>query len=154
MRFRTGSIVCTAHDCTAQRTASVAPLATSINRHKRGHATTFLNRAQPTGRASGVNCTQCWAAGYGRYGIQKSDKFRSLCYYLHTLDIIGIKQRHINAQGAAASGRGIELSSVMVYGRSGLISIISFDNFPILNTPDDLRIISTGFKEFPIGTKL
>ena len=22
-----------------------------------------LNRAQPTGRASGVNCTQCWAAG-------------------------------------------------------------------------------------------
>ena len=49
-------------DCTAQRTASVAPLATSINRHGRRHATTGKNCAQPMGRASGVNCTQCWAA--------------------------------------------------------------------------------------------
>ena len=46
----------------AQRTASVAPLAAFIDRHKRWHATSSVNRAQPTGRASGVNCTQCWAA--------------------------------------------------------------------------------------------
>jgi len=46
----------------AQRTASVAPLAASMDRHERGHTTKFQDRAQVWGRASGVNCTQCWAA--------------------------------------------------------------------------------------------
>ena len=56
----------------AQRTASVAPLAPLLNRHSWWHATTFQNRAQPTGRASGVNCTQCWAARVACYRL--SDK--------------------------------------------------------------------------------
>ena len=33
-----------------------------LNRHGRWHGTTAKNRAQPRVRASGVNCTQCWAA--------------------------------------------------------------------------------------------
>ena len=33
-----------------------------VNRHGHRHATTHKNRAQPRGRASGVTCTQCWAA--------------------------------------------------------------------------------------------
>jgi len=46
----------------AQRQASAAPLATSGDRDKRCYATTPKNRAQVRGRASGVRCTQCWAA--------------------------------------------------------------------------------------------
>jgi len=40
----------------AQRQLSAALLATSINRHGRWHATALQNRAQSTGRASGVRC--------------------------------------------------------------------------------------------------
>ena len=46
----------------AQRQASAALLATSVDRDERQHATTPKNRAQVRGRASGVRCTQCWAA--------------------------------------------------------------------------------------------
>ena len=46
----------------AQRQPSAVPLATSTDRHERWHATTPKDRAQLRGRASGVRCTQCWAA--------------------------------------------------------------------------------------------
>ena len=46
----------------AQRQASAAPLAASTDRHERWGATTPKDRAQLRGRASGVRCTQCWAA--------------------------------------------------------------------------------------------
>ena len=40
----------------AQRQLSAALLAASIHRYKRWHTTTFHDRAQPKGRASGVRC--------------------------------------------------------------------------------------------------
>ena len=51
-------------------THSVRCAAGSIHRSARATARYCrINRAQPTGRASGVTCTQCWAAWHGHYGI-------------------------------------------------------------------------------------
>ena len=60
-------IVCNAYGLHRPTQSVSCAAGRRLNWHEQRHATTFQNRAQPRGRASGVNCTQCWAAM--RYGF-------------------------------------------------------------------------------------
>ena len=52
--------------------ASAAPLAAFVERDARRHATACYKNAQVVGRASGVCCERCWAAGVGMRNVRRS----------------------------------------------------------------------------------